>query len=176
MSEEINLPRRIGATARLGVVALALVGASCVAVDSSGALASRAAKSVVISTSKNATYGTILVSGNTVYTLRPSSVACTAACLKVWPEVLLAKGVSRAVAGQGVKAASLGSVARPGGLRQVTYNGKALYWFYKDKAPGQVKGNATDKWGKWSVVVTVKPPGSGTTTTTGNPGTGGTAF
>ena len=168
--------RRTSVSARLGAVTFALLAASSVAVASTGAMTSHASKSVVVSTATNATYGTILVSGNTVYTLKPNSVACTTECLKAWPEVLLAKGETKAVAGKGVNAALLGSVARPGGLRQVTYKGKALYWFYKDKAPGQVKGVGTDKWGKWSVVVTVKPSGGGTTTTTGNPGTGGTAF
>jgi predicted lipoprotein with Yx(FWY)xxD motif len=55
-----------------------------------------------------------------------------------------------------------------GGALQVTYSGKALYWFIGDKAPGQVNGNVTDTWGTWSDVATVKPAS--------NPGTGGVAF
>ena len=108
-------------------------------------------------TTKNSTYGTILVSGKTVYTLKASKVACTAGCLKVWPELLLPKGATKPTAGPGVNAASLGTVAGSGGSRQVTYGGKRLYWFVADSAPGQVNGNITDKWGKWTVVVTVKP-------------------
>jgi hypothetical protein len=59
---------------------------------------------------------------------------------------------------------------RSGGVRQVTYSGKPLYWFSYDTAAGQVNGNgAKDTWGTWSVVVTVKPattPAATTTTTT----------
>ena len=111
-------------------------------------------KSVVISTAKNSKYGTILVSGHTLYTLKPSKVACGAKCLKIWPEVLLPKGVTKATAGTGVSAAKLGTVKRAGGALQVTYSGKALYKFFEDTAAGQVKGVSTDTWGKWSVVVT----------------------
>jgi len=122
---------------------------------------------VVVSTLKTTKFGTILVSGKTLYTLKPSSVSCTAACLKIWPELLLPKGVTNAAAGSGVNAAKLGTVKRAGGRLQVTYAGKALYWFSFDTASGQVKGNVSDTWGKWSDVATVKPAGGGTTTTTG---------
>ena len=118
-------------------------------------------KSVVISTAKNSKYGTILVSGHTLYTLKPSKVACGAKCLKIWPEVLLPKGVKKATAGTGVSAAKLGTVKRAGGALQVTYSGKALYKFFEDTAAGQVKGVTTDTWGKWSVVVSEKPSSSG---------------
>ena len=61
----------------------------------------------------------------------------------------------------------------------MTYAGKPLYWFFGDTAPGQVHGNITDKWGKWSVVVTAKPghasSGSGGTPTT-SAGSGGVSF
>jgi predicted lipoprotein with Yx(FWY)xxD motif len=37
---------------------------------------------------------------------------------------------------------------RSGGVRQVTYSGKALYWFTYDTAAGQVNGNGVkDTWG-----------------------------
>ena len=106
--------------------------------------------------------------GTTLYTLKPSQTACTAACHKVWPEVLLPKGVTKATAGPGVSAAKLGTVEVAGGALQVTYSGKALYWFAYDKAPGQVNGNVTDTWGTWYYVATVKPAKSS--------GTGGVAF
>ena len=50
----------------------------------------------------------------------------------------------------------------------MTYSGLALYWFSEDKAHGQVNGNVTDSWGKWSDVATVKP--------TTPPSTGGVSF
>ncbi len=135
-----------------------------------GALVSASAQAtsgapLKITTLTTKSYGTILESTRTVYTLAPSKVACTATCLKYWPEVLLPKGATKAVAGPGVAAAKLGTIKRAGGRLQVTYAGKALYWFFLDKAAGQVKGNVTDTWGKWSVVVLVKPAGGSTTTT-----------
>ena len=62
------------------------------------------------------------------------------------------------------------------GALQITYSGKALYWFAKDKAPGQVKGNVTDEWGKWYSVVTAKPSAGSKAPSTTSAGTGGTAF
>src|SRR5580658_248735 len=70
---------------------------------------------IVISTAKNAKLGTILVSGNTLYTLKASQTPCTAQCLTVWPAVLLPKGVTSAMAGKGASAAKLGTVKRSGG-------------------------------------------------------------
>jgi predicted lipoprotein with Yx(FWY)xxD motif len=126
-----------------------------------------------ISTAKDARFGTILVAGkDTVYTLKPSTTACTAKCLKAWPPVELPSGTTAATAGTGVDAAKLGTKALADGTMQVTYGGKPLYWFFKDKAPGQVKGNVTDKWGKWLAVVTVP----GKSKPTSNAGTGGVSF
>jgi predicted lipoprotein with Yx(FWY)xxD motif len=142
--------------------------------SASGALHSHS-KSLVISTMKTAKYGTVLIDGRTVYTLQPNGVKCATACLKIWSAVVLPKGVTKATAGPGVSAAKLGTVKGPKGALQVTYGGKALYFFFKDKSPGQVTGNVTDTWGKWSDIVTVKPAGKPTTTTTSGGG-GGVGF
>jgi predicted lipoprotein with Yx(FWY)xxD motif len=143
--------------------------------------AGAAPKSVVVSTVKTAKFGTVLVSGKTLYTLQPSKTACTAACLKAWPALALPKGVAKATAGAGVTASKLGSMTRSNGVRQVTYNGKALYTFIGDKSAGQVNGNVTDTFGKWSDIATVKPAvsGSGSSPTTSGgstAGSGGAAF
>jgi predicted lipoprotein with Yx(FWY)xxD motif len=160
-------PRRRFPLGRMAGAILAVGGVSALlATDVAGAASS------VVSTTKSTKYGTILVSGKTVYTLKASKTACGAACLKVWPELVLPTGVTAATAGSGVNAAKLGTVALPGGVLQVTYAGKPLYLFYKDTKPGQVKGAVTDKWGKWSVVVTVKPTGSGAGSSS-NSGSGG---
>ena len=115
------------------------------------------AKSLVVSTVENSQFGNILVSGKTLYTLEPSSSPCTSECMKIWPELVLPKGVTKATAGIGVSASNLGTVNRGGGVLQVTYAGKALYLFSGDAGAGQVNGNVTDAWGKWSVVVTANP-------------------
>jgi predicted lipoprotein with Yx(FWY)xxD motif len=166
---------------RVGVMAAAIVAvgglsASTVAMGTAGA-----ATTTVISTSKSAKYGTVLVSGKTVYTLKASKTACGTRCLKVWPEVLLAKGVKKAKAGTGVNAAKLGTIKRANGALQVTYNGKPLYRFVGDTAAGQVHGNVTDTWGKWSAVVTKAPAGGTTSSTSSGSGgsgapTGGAGF
>jgi predicted lipoprotein with Yx(FWY)xxD motif len=165
-----------GPVGRLGVAALALGGLSAALVGVGTAGASiHSAKNVVVSTAKSSKSGTILVSGNTLYTLKASKTACTSTCLKIWPALVLPKGQSKATAGSGVSASKLGTMTRSGGVRQVTYNGKALYYFSGDSGSGQVNGNVTDEWGKWTDVVLKKGSSSGSSTAT-TAGSGGTAF
>jgi predicted lipoprotein with Yx(FWY)xxD motif len=158
------------ATTRVAAALLVAGGVITLGVTSaSGALHSHS-KSFVISTFKSAKFGTILVDGRTLYTLKPTALKCTATCHKYWIEALLPKGVKKATAGAGVNAAKLGTIKVTGGL-QVTYQGKALFWFFEDKSPGQVKGNGSDTWGKWSDVVLAKPSSRPATTTTNPPST-----
>jgi len=147
---------RLSARAISALLAAGGLSFSILSAGEASAASAHSAKVLVISAVKNAKYGTILVSGTTVYAVKPGKTPCGAKCLKVWPEVLLPKGVTKAVAGAGVIAAKLGTIRR-GGALQVTYSGKALYWFSKDTRPGQVKGVVNDKWGKWSVVAPAKP-------------------
>ena len=173
--------RRAARRVPLGRVAGAALAAGGLAAALIAAGTAGAATSSMVSTAQNAKFGTILVSGKTVYTLKASKTACGASCLKIWPEVLLPTGVTAATAGPGVNAAKLGTVMRQGGALQVTYAGKPLYWFFKDTRPGQVKGNFKDKWGSWSVVVTAKPAGSSSNSgsgsgSSGSAGTGGVSF
>ena len=167
----VPMGRVAGAALAAGGLAAALIAAGTAG----------AATSSMVSTSQNAKYGTILVSGKTVYTLKASKTACGASCLKIWPELLLPKGVTSATAGPGVNAAKLGTIKRKGGALQVTYSGKPLYFFALDKGPGQVNGNLKDKWGAWAVVVTAKPAGSSSNSgsgsgSSGSAGTGGVSF
>ncbi len=87
--------------------------------------------------------GTVLVSGRgrTLYVDvhdRADHVTCTAACARAWPPLLLARGVTRPVAGTGVK--GLGTVRRPGHRLQVTWHKLPLYLFAGDVRPGQIQG------------------------------------
>jgi predicted lipoprotein with Yx(FWY)xxD motif len=167
---------------RLATAALVVGGffASAVVVGSAGAATSTG----VVATAHSAKFGKILVSGQTVYTLKASKTPCKAACLHTRPEVLLPTGMSKPTAGSGVQASKLGTVRRSGGALQLTYGGKPLYWFIGDSGPGQVKGNVTDIWGKWSVVVTAKPKhassgssgGSNSGSGGSNAGSGGVSF
>ena len=139
-----------------------------------------AASSVVVSTTKNTNFGTILVSGKALYTLKASKTACSTSCLKIWPALMLPKGVTKATAGTGVSASKLGTVKRSGGALQVTYAGKPLYKFSEDTSASQVNGNITDTWGKWSVVVATKPASSSSSSSSGSggstAGSGGVSF
>jgi len=166
---------RVAARRRVAVVALAVAALATVAFAApAGAATPRQTTASEVSTEKDAKLGTILVAGNTVYTLKGKS--CTGQCLKSWTPVVLPAGTASATAGTGVDSAKLGTKATADGSTQITYGGKALYWSAKDKAPGDVKGAGSDKWGKWNVVVTAKSgSGSGGTSTT-NAGTGGAAF
>jgi len=163
------------ATAVLAASGLAAIVGASGASGASDAVHSHTTKNVVISTFKSVKLGTILVDGKTLYTLRPNATPCTATCRKFWIPVLLPKGVTKATAGAGVSAAKLGTKSVTGGL-QVTYGGKILFWFFLDKTAGQVKGNITDTWGKWSDVVLVKPLVKPPTTTTTSGGGGGVGF
>ncbi len=174
-------PRAAGRVPLRRIAAAALAGAGLAASLIAAGSAGAATTSSKVSTAKSAKYGTILVAGNTVYTLKASKVLCGANCLKTWPEVFLPAGVTVATAGTGVNAAKLGTVAGQGGALQVTYGGKPLYWFSKDTRPGQVKGNVKDKWGSWSVVATAKPAGTSSNSgsnsgSAGSSGSGGAGF
>jgi predicted lipoprotein with Yx(FWY)xxD motif len=154
------------------------LAASVSAIGTSGAMTGKT-KTVTVSIAENAKVGKFLVSGKTLYTLNKGNAACNSACAAFWPELVLPKGVTKATAGPGITASKLGTVARSGGVRQVTYNGKALYWFVGDSGPGKVTGNGLkDTWGKWSAVVTTKAAKSSSGSGSGgsSSGTGGTAF
>ena len=150
--------------ATAGSVSTTIGAAAAPTTAAAGSAAAAPTKGVVISAAQSGRFGTILVGGTTLYTLKPSQTACTAECLRIWPPLLLPQGVGSATAGPGVNASKLGTMAI-GGRLQVTYSGQALYWFSGDKAPGQVNGNVTDIWGKWSVVAigeaTAASPASG---------------
>lgn len=72
---------------------------------------------------------------------------CIGVCAVQWPPLVLGAGDRRPIAGQGVIAALLGTDPRPGGGRQVTYDGWPLY-LYRNDAPGAAKGQSVDM-GAW---------------------------
>jgi hypothetical protein len=59
----------------------------------------------------------------------------TGSCLSFWFPVPVAAGATPRAPG-GITG-MLGIIHRPGGLTQLTYNGKPLYTFRLDQAPGQ---------------------------------------
>lgn len=65
-------------------------------------------------------------------------------CAGVWP-VLRTR--SRPVAGSGVRRPLLGSIALPGGGRQITYAGHPLYGYAGDTGPGQTSYVGVSQFG-----------------------------
>jgi len=135
-----------------------------------------ASHGVVVSARKLPGVGTVLVSrsGKTLYTPQQEGhgkIMCTGSCLSFWFPVPAGAGAALQ-APSGVTGA-LGTIHRPDGQTQLTYNGKPLYTFRLDLAPGQAHGNNfTDHFGgisfTWHAVTT-----SGSQAGAGQPGNGG---
>jgi len=160
-----------------GLTVATTLGFAAISGPASAKVAGSPTSATTISTASSKKNGTVLMAeGFTIYTLKPNSHKCDAKCLKQWPPVLLPSGVTAPTAGPGVNQSMLGTVTTSNGSLQVTYNGKALYWFFKDKSTGQVKGNIKDKWGKWATVVLKKGTASSGGGGGSNNGTGGTSF
>ncbi len=104
-------------------------------------------------------YGTVLVSstGRTLYHLtaeKRGKIVCTATCAKAWPPLTIKKG-SKPSAGTGINQSKLGTIKRPDGTMQVTYNGFALYRYGDDTKKGDAEGQGEDH-----VWFTISPAGS----------------
>ena len=98
--------------------------------------------------------GTILVdgAGRTLYVWDRDSTetsTCTGGCATTWPPLLLPAGTNAPVAGNGVS--GLTAAARPDDATkmQVVWNGKPLYFYAADTAPGETKGDGVG--GTWHV-------------------------
>jgi predicted lipoprotein with Yx(FWY)xxD motif len=147
----------------IGALAAAAVGAA-------------AATLTVVKTSQNGALGRIVVSatGRTLYhdSLEPKhAIKCTGSCTRRWSPLLIARG-QEPFAGPGVDASLLGTIRRPDGRLQVTYNGLALYLFAGDSRVGDVNGQ--DAGGIWhaiapsGTIVTGASASSGATASTGS--------
>ncbi len=141
--------RRIRRSIALG--ALLVAGSGGLALSALPTAAGATGSSTVVTVTHNKTWGPILTlkNGDTIYRLTADSKnksTCSGACAKVWPPVLLATGQKSPI-GQGVS--GLGTIARAGGARQVTFKGIPLYLYVGDQKPGQVTGNIKDTWGQW---------------------------
>ena len=111
--------------------------------------------------------GSVLVSpsGRTVYYLSTetaTTISCTGVCVSTWPPVLVGKGAALS----GVPGL-IGTVTRPDGTTQETYQGHPVYTYQGDSAPGQDNGQGVG--GTWFVL---KVTGAATTTTAGRSGYG----
>lgn len=97
-------------------------------------------------TSQN--FGTILTDakGMTLYTYdedKPNQSNCTdAECLGEWPPLVASGQLTLAAGIPG----TIGSITRPDGSKQVTYNQMPLYYFVGDQKPGDVTGDGVDEF------------------------------
>jgi len=130
------------------LLALAAVSAS------SAAFASSQASRPTLTTGSSS-YGRVLFDGRgfVVYAFtrdpRGKSV-CTGACAKAWPPYVVK---TRLRAASGVKARLLGTTRRVDGSLQVTYAGRALYYYVGDRSKGQILcHNVTEFGGLWRVI------------------------
>ncbi len=134
----------------------------------------------IIKRSHNPKLGTIVVDaqGRTLYhlTTERGTIRCSGACASAWSPVLAPKKGKPAL-GPGLAASKLGTIKRPDGKVQVTYNKFPLYRYYLDRKPGQAKGEGlTFTTGAWYAISPAgrivkprpsTPPATTSSTTTG---------
>ena len=106
----------------------------------------------VVDLGQNDSLGSFLVDdkGMTLYLFTkdtPDTSVCYDKCATAWPPLLTG---DKPTAGEGVDASLLGTTTRKDGATQVTYNSWPLYYYEKDKAPGDVTGQ--DVGGVWFVL------------------------
>lgn len=97
--------------------------------------------------------------------------ACSGPCLAAWPVALMGSSAPKATGITG----TVGSIAAPGGGKQVTLNGRPLYYFAKDQAAGDALGQGVlNVW--WVLGTTGEPitgSGSSSSTSSSDAGMGG---
>ncbi|HEV3229293.1 MAG TPA: hypothetical protein VGY97_07455 [Solirubrobacteraceae bacterium] len=140
-------------------VAASLLLAACGG-GSYGSGSGSGATNATVKTAPNAGLGgTILVTaqGLTLYRLtaeRNGRFICTSACLQLWHPLSVAAGAKPT----GI--ASLGTIMRPDGSDQVTFQNLPLYTFAQDQNPGDTNGQGVRDVGTWSAIVTRRSSGA----------------
>jgi predicted lipoprotein with Yx(FWY)xxD motif len=134
--------------AAVAVLALAACGGDS---DEGDSGSSAAASTATVSVESVEGVGDVLVDsdGAALYTAdqeMDGKVRCTDACAEVWIP-LTVSGSAEPTASDGVPG-ELGLAERPGGERQVSYDGQPLYSFADDPMAGEVTGDGlSDRFG-----------------------------
>lgn len=123
-----------------------------------GAAPGAAAPRTVVSARKLPAVGTVLVgrSGKTLYSPQQEAdgkIRCAGGCLSFWFPVRVAAGA--ALRAPGGVTGVLGTIDRPDGLAQLTYNGKPLYTFRLTRLPARPAATT-------SPTASAAPPSPGT--------------
>jgi predicted lipoprotein with Yx(FWY)xxD motif len=137
------------AVAALSVIALVLLGIAAAGAGGTGAGSTGGGQTV-----QAVQIGGVRVLANakgfTLYWFAPDTTTksnCNGSCAAYWPPV---KGP--VTAGPGVTG-TLGTIKRADGSAQATYNGRPLYTYVGDTAPGQAHGNSLNlNGGLWHEV------------------------
>jgi predicted lipoprotein with Yx(FWY)xxD motif len=112
--------------------------------EEASASAEASGEAYKIAVATNAKVGMYLTGedGKTLYVFKNDTQAnqstCTGDCATNWPPFTLEED-EKAEAGAGVTG-TIATFDRPDGTKQVSYNGKPLYYFGGDKAAGDVNG------------------------------------
>ena len=129
---------------------VALFVSASIATGSSASASTR--KTLIV---RNSAYGKILFDGRgfVLYAFtrdrRGGKSRCYGECAAAWP-VYYKK--ARITAGKGVRRKLIGTVRRKNGRRQITYNGRPLYYYSGDKAGQVLCQNVAEFGGTWLVV------------------------
>jgi predicted lipoprotein with Yx(FWY)xxD motif len=140
-SRTSNRPRRLTIAILIAVAALALTGLF-------SSLAAARTKQVVKEAHNSSLGRTVLTANNglTLYSLsveKNGKFICKGSCLKDWFPLVVAAGVKPA------GPVALGTVKRPDGRRQVTFEGRPLYTFDGDSKKGDATGEGIKDVGTW---------------------------
>jgi predicted lipoprotein with Yx(FWY)xxD motif len=126
----------------VGAALIAACGSSTPPASSSSSPASGGHASTVTIMTRSTSKGTVLTNaaGKTLYWFAidtSTTSKCTGTCATYWPPVI---GTPSAAAGTSLPH-GFGTITRPGGQIQATYDGHPLYTYVSDTAPGQIGGN-----------------------------------
>jgi len=138
------------------LAALACAAGACLAACAAARPVAAAGPAWEVMTTVIPGAGRVLADGQgfTLYAYMPDRQGqsrCLGVCAQNWPPLTLPAGVAGPAARDGARASLLGTVRRPGGARQVTYNGWPLYLWVGDQEPGQATGQA-ENMGLWYVL------------------------
>ena len=146
------MTKRLFLVAVLGLAGLAVTAVSGAAAARSSGDAASAGGTVTVRSSQ---WGRILFDKNRralyAFTRDPrGKTVCNGACAVAWPPYIAS---GRLRAGAGAKTSLLGTTKRRDGKRQVTYAGRALYYYVGDRKPGEVRcQNVFEFGGLWLVM------------------------
>ena len=131
----------VAAIGGLGAIALVLLGVAVAGAGSAPAGGTPAGPHADATLKTATSDGTTVLTNGRGFTLywfapdTPSRSNCTGTCAQYWPPVAGRPTAGSAIAGR------LGTITRPDGSAQATYDRHPLYTYIGDTAPGQANGN-----------------------------------